>query len=283
MLIDFHTHIFPDHIAEKTIDLLGRKEAHIYPFTNGTLSGLQESMKNAEINYSVTLPVMTNTKQVDKLNRSIMEEAASMLENGIISFGGMHPDYESIEEMIKELKRNDIKGIKLHPAYQGADLNDIRMKRIIYTASEQDMIVLVHSGLDIGLYDRNYASVPHVLEILRELAPPKLVLAHMGNWGAFKEVESDLAGAPVWFDTSFCLGQITQHPDSPEPPAMTLDLTSEDFIRLSRKHGTDKILFATDSPWMDQKQYVEIIRQMPLTQAEQSQILYQNAQQLLNI
>ena len=75
-----------------------------------------------------------------------------------------------------------------HLAYQNVDLDDIRMMRIIDEASSQGLITLVHAGIDIGIYDHNYSSVAQILKLLKEVAPEKLVLAHMGNWGCWKDV-----------------------------------------------------------------------------------------------
>jgi predicted TIM-barrel fold metal-dependent hydrolase len=75
----------------------------------------------------------------------------------IITFGGMHPNYTNYKEELLRLKQAGIPGIKLHPAYQNVDLDDIRMMRIIDEASSQGLITLVHAGIDIGIYDHNYS------------------------------------------------------------------------------------------------------------------------------
>ena len=75
MIIDFHTHIYPQKIAEKTIDFLLDK----IPYedkkasTNGTVNGLLDSMKRSDVDYSVTLPVVTSPKQFDSINRYAVE------------------------------------------------------------------------------------------------------------------------------------------------------------------------------------------------------------------
>ena len=58
MIIDFHTHTFPDKIAAQTIAYLAEK-GNVKPFRAGTLSSLKESMKRAGVDYSVILPVAT--------------------------------------------------------------------------------------------------------------------------------------------------------------------------------------------------------------------------------
>lgn len=280
MIIDFHTHTFPGKISSKVVRKLGMA-AHIRAYTDGSMEGLTASMALAGADYSVNLPVMTSPEQVEKINSSMIQDRESLLSQGIIAFGGMHPDYPDYKKEIRRLRENHIAGIKIHPAYQNINLDDIRMLRIIDCASEEGLITLTHAGMDIGIYDRNYCSVAHILKVINEVHPEKFVLAHMGNWDCWQDVEQDLAGAPVWLDTAFSIGPIAKNPATDETPYEEMNLTDEDFIRLCRKHGTDHILFATDSPWQDQADYISRIKSMSFTDTEKEHIFSGNAVALL--
>lgn len=280
MIIDFHTHTFPGQLSGKVVRKLGHL-ARISPFTDGSLDALLASMKHAGVEYSITLPVMTHSGQVEKINTSVIQHREDFLRQGILAFGGIHPDYPDYRRELRRLRENHIPGIKLHPAYQNVDLDDLRMMRIIDCATEEGLIVLCHAGIDIGIYDHNYCSVAHILNVLKEVGPQKLVLAHMGNWAMWQDVERDLAGAPVWLDTAFSLGPVTANPDVHEPPYREMNLTNRDFLRLVHKHGVNRILFATDSPWQDQADYIRRIKALGLSLAEEKQIFSQNARQLL--
>lgn len=282
MIIDFHTHTFPDKICEKTLQSLSLKSATT-PFSDGSISGLISSMERAGISYSVNLPVMTSPEQVDKVNTSMIENKEQLEKKGIIAFGGLHPDYEAYKDELQRLKAGGILGIKLHPAYQNVDLTDIRMLRIIEAASEQDMIILIHAGIDIGISHHNFASVSQILQVVDQVAPPKFVLAHMGNWGLWDQVESDLAGANVYLDTAFSVGKITPCREAGKAPIRSFNLTEEAFLRIVRKHGADKILFATDSPWEDQLDYVNRLSNIALTDKERDLIMGDNSRKLLRI
>lgn len=280
MIIDFHTHTFPEKISSRVVKKLGIT-AHIKAYTDGSIENLAASMKRAGVSYSVNLPVMTSPEQVEKINSSMIEDREALLVRGIIAFGGLHPDYTDYKKEIRRLREHHIAGIKLHPAYQNINLDDIRMLRIIDCASEEGLIVLTHAGIDIGIYDRNYCSVAHILKVIDEVHPEKFVLAHMGNWDCWQDVERDLAGAPVWLDTAFSIGPIAKNPATDEPPYEEMNLRDEDFIRLCRRHGTDRILFATDSPWQDQADYIGRIKAMNFSDAEKEQIFGGNAVALL--
>ncbi len=279
-MIDFHTHTFPSAVSEKILAKLSRL-SHTKYFTDGSVEGLCASMKEASIDYSVNLPVMTKPEQVEKVNGALIADKDRLFQKGIITFGGIHPDYIDYKKELIRLRQNGILGIKIHPAYQNTDIDNIKMMRIIDFASEQGLIILTHAGIDVGIYDRNYASAKQILKIIDTVHPKKFVLAHMGNWGCWEDVERDLAGADVYFDTAFALGVVTPDKLSSNPPYLSTNLSDEDFVRIVKKHGTEKILFATDSPWEDQKDYVARIKRLPLTKTEQTMIFSKNAEKLL--
>lgn len=282
MIIDMHTHIFPGHIAENTLKKLGIS-AGIRPHTDGTLYGLLASMRRHGISYSATQPAVTNPDSVEHLNNTVIEKLLPYQDQGILPFGGMHPDYPHVRRELLRLKNAGVRGIKLHPAYQRADLDDPRNLRILYEASDLGLIVLTHAGMDISVDGYDYASVEHVLHVLKEVQPRKLVLAHMGGWSNWAQVESDLAEAPVWLDTAFTYGRLDPYPGMPPSPHRDAVLAPADFVRLCRRHGMSRILFGTDSPWQDQGEYVTLLRTIGLTASEQEAVLGENAAKLLEL
>ncbi len=266
MKIDFHTHIFPDHVAPRTLEVLSAA-AHIPVHTDGTASCLAASMKEAGIGLSVNLPVMTSPLQVHKVNDSLYRNREYHHSLGILSFAGIHPDLECFEDELRLRKEQGFAGIKLHPAYQRCDLDDPRYLRIIDCASALGLVVLTHAGIDIGIPGHNYASVRMILHVIDTLKPERFVLAHMGGWDAWEEVSLYLAGAPVYLDTAFSIGPNGMNP--------------ERFFRLCKKHGTDRVLFATDSPWSGQRFYVDTIDSLPFTDQEKNALYESNASELL--
>ncbi len=282
MIIDFHTHTFPKKVSQSILDDLAAKSRSQY-FTDGSPDDLAASMKRAGIRYSVNLPVMTYPGQVEKVNQSLIRQKDELLSRGILTFGGIHPGYGDWQGELRRLKNAGIPGIKLHPAYQGVDFDDPQMMRIVDFASSLGLIVVTHAGIDIGIRDHNYCSVKQVLNVLNQVRPEKLVLAHMGGWACWEEVEKDLAGAPVWMDTAFSVGPVTPWEKAKEPPYRTANLTDADFVRLTRKHGTGRVLFATDSPWEDQADYIARMDRMPLNDTEKQAIFSGNAAALLGI
>lgn len=286
-IIDFHTHAFPDKIAGKTIELLSKKGG-IPAHTDGTVEGLRMVLAEAGISLGVVLPVVTRPEQFETITRfavqinedSVLQEGAEAVgvegkgvqnpqekQTDLLSFGGIHPDTPDYKKELKTLADLGFRGVKIHPDYQGVYFDDIRYMRIIEYASELGLIVITHAGIDIGFPETVRCTPKRALKVLREIKPEKLVLAHCGGWRLWDEVLGTLAGEPVYMDTAYSMGHISD----------------ELFVKLCRTHGTDKILFATDCPWGNPKKDLETFLTMPLSKEEQELILHRNAEKLLGL
>lgn len=267
MYIDFHTHIFPDKIAPATIAHLERVGG-IPAHTDGTAQGLRRSMANAGIDRAVVLPVVTKPSQFESINRFAAQINAE--NDRLISLGGIHPDNDNIEERLDYIVSLGLKGIKLHPDYQGVFIDDERNVRLFEEAIKRDLLVVIHAGIDIGLPDPVHCTPARTAAVLQSLTldatRPRIVLAHVGGWNCWDEVESELVGKPVYLDLGFSLGQIKD----------------EQLLRIIRAHGADRILFASDSPWGDQTADKTYFESLPLTAKERDQIAWQNAKSLLD-
>ena len=282
MIIDFHTHTFPETIVEHAITKLA-KSARAKNYLDGTVDALCASMKDAGIDHAVLLPVVTRPGQQATVNRTAIEINENYKEKGLISFGGIHPDNEDYRRILRELAGEGIKGIKLHPVFQNTDLDNIRYLRIIECACENDLIVLVHAGYDISYPKADQASVRRIVSVLDTLHPGKFVLAHMGGWGCWDEVEQNLIGRKVYMDTSFSLLPVSPAPGTTRDPQENPPLSREQFLRMVRKHGADRILFGTDSPWSGQKESLACLKESGLTRDDLSCILGKNASKLLQL
>lgn len=269
MVIDFHTHIFPDKIAAKTIDTLSKKGKMI-PYSDGTVSGLCDKMADAGIDIAVTLPVLTSPTQFDSITRYAAEinSAFADKERRIISFAGIHPKCEEIEKKMAFIKESGFLGVKIHPDYQDAFITDEGYIRILECAREYDLIVITHSGVDAAYRDKPVRCAPTLVkELIKKVPHKKFVLAHLGANEMFDEVLSTLCDEDVYFDT-----------------ALVLDYVDKDtFLKVLDRHGADRMLFATDSPWSSIRKSVDFIKKLSLDKNTEEKLFYKNAKELLGI
>lgn len=269
MIIDAHTHIFPDRIAEKTITYLAGK-ANISPHSDGTRDGLLSRLSEAGADIALNLPVLTNPAQFDSVNRFAEElnTEFSKSKKGILSFAGIHPHCDNIDEKMAWIKAHGFLGVKIHPDYQGTFIDDERYIRILECAKENDLIVTAHSGVDGGYPGLPVRCTPErALKVIKKVNHPKFILAHLGANEMTDASVRMLCGENVYFDTAYVLRYIS----------------ADDFRLILKKHGEDRILFASDSPWSSIKDDADIIRSFALPKDTEEKIFSKNAEALLGL
>ena len=281
MIVDFHTHIFPDKIAAAVIEKLSRISKS-RAFTDGTLGGLLSSMKKFGVDISVILPVATKTDQVEKINNSAAQINENFSERGILYFASMHPNFENYRAELSRIKNLGFKGVKVHPIYQNTNLDDKKFLRIFDRAAELDLIVVTHAGLDIGFPGVVKCSPKMSRRVVEEIGDFKFVLAHMGGWKNWDEVLIELADKNIFMDTSFSTKKIPPRPDSVWKAEDLNLLDEKKFLQFIKVFGAEKILFGTDSPWTSPKDSMDFIKELPISDDDKNKILGLNAQKLLS-
>jgi predicted TIM-barrel fold metal-dependent hydrolase len=260
-IIDVHAHCFPDNLAQRAIARVLTTSPGAKNWTDGTLAGLRRSMKSAGVTKSVVLPVATKASQVMTINRG----APLLRADDIIPFGALHPAAENIDDEVSFMKANGIRGIKLHPEFQNFFMDDPAVFPLYEALAAAGLIVVFHTGTDPGPFTNDH-SLPHSLaKVHKEFPTLRIVASHMGGHQVWDEAERHLVGLPMYFETS----------------TAPTNFSPEKFVGLCRRHGIERILFGTDTPWYDQKFDREWIEGCGLTDKEKEMVFYKNAQRLL--
>ena len=278
VITDFHTHTFPDAIAQRAIAGM-QANSHAAAFNSGTQDGLLASMDAARIGRSVVLPVATNPLKISSMNDKLLSQEKSQ---HVVNFGAMHPQAENWKQELNRLASAGVPGIKLHPQYQDTDITDIRYLRILDHAAGLGLLTVTHAGDEIAYPGVIRCSPEMVRSVCDQLGNIPLVLAHMGGWKNWQRVAENLAHTGCYLDTAISLGSIVPIDDHYAPADLPL-LSEEAFVSLVRAFGSHRVLFGTDSPWADQAEEIRKITALPLTQAELENILSHNAARLLNL
>ncbi|MBQ9082363.1 MAG: amidohydrolase family protein [Clostridia bacterium] len=264
MIIDFHTHAFADPIAPKAMASLCTASHGLYtPCTDGTVKGLLNNMAQWGIDHSVIQPVATKPSQIFTIN----QWAKGLCGERLTSFGAFHPHTDDYKRDIDLVVSLGLKGIKLHPEYQQFQVDDPAMLKMYDYALSKGLILLFHAGNDPAFQPPMHSNPRRFADVAREMRGGVIVAAHLGGNGQWDEVERELAGTDVYMDTSMGF----------------FEYGAEQFLRIVKKHGVDKILFGSDAPWSRAKEEIEAVRKLPLTDAEKDAILGGNAMRLLGM
>ena len=267
MIIDIHTHAFPDAVAPKAkAALCANLDSDYVPTTDLTAGMLEKRAEEWGIDHPVLQPVVTAPKQI----RSINLWAAQINEkNGrLISFGGVWPGSENYKEDVDLVVSLGLKGIKLHPEYQQFFVDDPAALRLYDYAFSKGLVILQHAGYDPA-YKPPFHSDPHRFAAVADaMRGGQMILAHLGGQSQWDDVEKYVCGKDgLYLDTS--MGS-RYYP-------------KEQLLRIIRAHGADKILFGTDTPWSDAGEELAYLRSLPLGEDEKAAILGGNAERLLGL
>lgn len=245
MKIDVHTHVFHPKIARKAIAHLN---AHygVRCAGDGTLAGLLECERRVPVDRCVILCAATTPEQVMPSNRFAMRLQAE--DERVIAFGTLHPGFADWERELERLKRAGIRGIKLHPDFQGFRLDDARLLPI-FEAMQGEFILTVHVG--DALPPEENPSCPYKLaSILRAFPSLTVIGAHLGGFRMWEHAQRVLGGgryANLWLDTS-SVAPILQGPD---------------LTALVRAFPEERLLFGSDWPLWDPVEEVARLRFQP--------------------
>ena len=263
MLIDFHTHAFPERIASRAVEKLAHDAGGLDPQTDGTLSSLKAQMALDGVDISVVHSIATNPRQQTNVNNFAMEIGR---DPAIVAFGSVHPDAPDALEELERIHAAGLKGVKFHPEYQQFFADDEKMKPIYRKISELGLITLFHAGHDYGFPPPYHAMPEHLLGALRWLDSP-VVAAHWGGLGCGEAVLEKLCGTDLFLDLSYGYGTM------PKPMAQAI----------VEKHTPDQLLFASDMPWHRPSWELRLIRALDISDTDREKICFRNAQNLLDL
>lgn len=257
--IDIHTHIFPEKIAAKAVAFLESYYNHHWS-GGGSPADLLAQLESAGISRSVIFSCATKPEQVIPANDFLCAEKNAHPEK-FIAFGTIHPDFPDIDGEIKRIRAMGLKGIKIHPDFQGIYINEPKMFRIYEAA--QDLPLLIHMGDKKG----DFSSPWRLAQVLDKMPQLTVIAAHFGGYSEWADARRHLVGRDLFFDTSSTLWE----------------LPVSEAREMVYAHGVDKILFGSDYPAATPAQAICDVLKLGLSEADNEKIFHLNSERLLHL
>jgi hypothetical protein len=257
LIIDFHTHIYPEKIAAKAVASVSEFYS-IEVCKDGTADTLLECGRLGGIGHFVVFTAAIVPEKVQTINDYITSACREHPE--FTGFGTLHPDMENPQDEIERLIGLGLRGIKFHPDMQRFNIDD-KKAMDIYAILEGRLPIIFHTG------DYRY-SFSHPSRLARALDNfPKLcaIAAHFGGWSLF-DVAYD------YFHNRFCYFDISS--------SLPL-IGNRRAAELIRSYGAERFLFGSDYPMWDPAVCVQEFMEIDLSDNERELILWKNAQKIL--
>lgn len=264
---DSHIHFFPDSLAGKALPRLAGICGSPY-HSDGTLSGTLEKMdgwrQGDEFAGVMALHIATSAHQQTSVNNF----AAQSQQGKVFCFGSVFPAAENAAEEMERIRSLGLHGVKFHPDYQEFFVDDPQALPLYAQAERLGLPVAFHTGRDPYSPQLVHCPPAALAGIAERFPRLTIIAAHMGGMDLPEEAARYLAGRKnVYFDTAFA----------------SRFLTPEQFTKLVRLHGVDRVLFATDCPWSTVPREMELLRAADLTEEERERIAWKNAAALFGI
>lgn len=271
MIIDIHTHLFPERFAASLTHRLSQNSG-LEPVCLPTPAETARQLAGWGVERAVFLPVATSLRY-----RGSNDFARQVADNYplFLSFGTLHPAVPDLPAAVAEIAELGLRGVKLHPQFLGLPVDDPLMVAAVRAAAARRLPVLFHAGHDPGLPPPCLArpeAIARLLDQVEDVEGLTLIAAHLGGFEQWDEVELYLVGRNICFDTALLMPS----PTSPGCPP-------EQFRRIVEQHGAERVLLGSDCPWQSTAAAADGVRALGLPPTAEAAILGGNAQRLLGL
>ncbi len=259
MIIDFHTHVFPEKLAARAVENMGR-QVHLTPCTDGTIACTEKLMKEQGVDQFVALNIAVSPRTQAHVNEFAVETAGTHP-----AFGSVHPDSPDALAALDALAAAGIKGVKFHNEYQNFFVDDEKAFPLYEKIEKLHLAAVFHGGYDPGFPPPVKASPERCARVAATFPKAKFIFAHLGGLAMPDDAVKYLKNTAALIDTAYMAGAYT--------PA--------DAERVIKEFGADRVLFGSDCPWDTPANTLAFLKKLHLSEEETEKILFKNALKIL--
>jgi predicted TIM-barrel fold metal-dependent hydrolase len=279
MIIDCHTHIFPDEMR-KNRDAFCKKDkgfSSIYKDSKTKMAGVEDliaSMDVSGVERSIICGFPWSRPELCSLHNQYLMECASRYPNRLIVFISLlfsNPDW-SLNELDRGMKGGG-KGVGEIAFYRhemtSRDMDS--MKPIFTWMEKQGIPLLFHTNELLGhsYPGKGITPLERFYELILSFPDLSILLAHWGGGLPFYELMPEVAKAManVYYDTA----------------ASPFLYSKKIYAIVSEIVGAEKILFGTDFPLIRPQRYFQELEESGLSEGDRKKILGLNVLRLLRL
>ncbi len=260
-VVDVHTHIYPDKIAERAAQSIGEFYNIPMEVQDGSVARLSNSMGHSKVSRCVVHSVAVRPGTVRSINDFIARTCDEHHE--FVGFMTLHQDTEDMAAEIEHACDMGLCGIKLHPDTQQVNMDDDRLMRAYEIAERKRLPLIIHCGD----YRYDYSHPRRLKRILHEF--PNLVVnaAHFGGWSVYDLALEYLEDERCFLDVSSSMRYLG------------LRRTRE----LIEDYGYDRILFGSDFPMWSPEGVLDSFMQLGFSDAAYERMCLRNCERFLGL
>jgi len=269
MIIDCHTHIFPEEVRKDREDFCKKDEAFsfIYKSSKAKMVGAEDliaSMDESRINRSVICGFPWNQPDLCSFHNHYLMESASRYPDRLIVFIShlfSNPDWSGKE--LDRAVKGGARGVGEIAFYRDEMTSqDIHsMRPILIQMEKQGIPLLLHTNETIGHSYPGKGKTPleRFYELILSFPNLSIILGHWGGGLPFYELMPEVAKSMVnvCYDTA----------------ASPFIYSKKIYAIASQILGAEKIMFGTDFPLISPRRYFKELEESGLPKQDREKIL----------
>ncbi|MBT3311290.1 MAG: amidohydrolase [Desulfobacterales bacterium] len=279
MVIDFHTHIFPDEIRNNREKYFFSEQSFelLYRSSNSKMTGVDEiieSMDKTGVDMSVVFGFPWNSTETYEKHNDYIIDSVSKYPDRLRGFCCFDMFNENASNEVERCIEKGISGVGELAVYRSG-IDDEALKKlepVMGICFKNDLPIMIHTNESLG---HNYAgktpvTLDQIYKLIKSFPENKIVLAHWGGGIFFynllkREMKNTLKN--TYFDTAA----------SPFLYDSNVYRFAMDIV------GREKILFGTDYPLLNPDRYFKEFESIGLEENDLEYICGKNAAVLLKI
>ena len=277
MIIDCHTHVFPEEVRKDREAFCKKDEgfAFIYDRSKAKMVGVEDLMASMDefgIDRSVICGFPWSRPDLCSFQNQYLMESASRYPNRLIAFVSLlfsNPDWS--EKELDRAVKGGAQGIGEIAFYRDEMTSQdiLSMKPILAQMERQGIPLLLHTNETIGHAYPGKGRTPleRFYEMILSFPSLPIILAHWGGGFPFYELMPEVAKVMthVYYDT-----------------AASPFLYSKRIYAIAREIvGVEKIFFGTDFPLISPRRYYKELEGSGLSKQDREKILGLNFSRLI--
>jgi hypothetical protein len=278
VIIDFHTHVFPDEVRADREGFLEREAwfGSLYADPKRKLASAEDvvaSMEEAGVDRTVVLGFPWRDGGLCKEHNSYLLDAVRRYPDKLIGFGIVQPlDAGDAKELDRCLSGGLMGMGEIGPDSQRYDL-EARwvLADSVEVLQHHDRPLLTHSSEPLGhdYAGKGTVTPPRLLKLASNFPELKIVMAHWGGGLPFYELMPEVRETlrNVYYDTA----------------ASTYLYSFDVFPIVVQLIGSGRILWGTDFPLLSQAKFLKRVRESGLNEEQLGDVLGGNAARLLRL
>ncbi|MBW1649694.1 MAG: amidohydrolase family protein [Deltaproteobacteria bacterium] len=277
MIIDFHTHIFPNAIRENKEKYFKKEPAFklLYQSPNAKMAGADElitDMNKAKVNISVIFGFPWKDMELTKMHNDYIIESVKKYKNRLCGFACFDMYNSNGCKEAQRCVEAGLSGVGELACYESELDNNVinKLKPTARFCKDKDIAMMIHTNEPIGHQypGKIKMTLSQIYNLAKNFSENKIILAHWGGGIFFynlckKETKDILKN--IYFDTA-------------ASPFLYDDKIYKSAVDII---GSEKILFGTDYPLLKAQRYFKEINSAELSEKDIKNILGDNAAALI--